>query len=1219
MSTRLLTTPSGSTSGGSSRRVLWKLTGVICLALAFLLAVPARAQYYASQTMRADGGNLSLGSMRENYLKKLNKVISVTFEDVTVEQALKTITSRADLLLSYGRTDLMRERRVNLELKNVTVLEALYKVVEGMNITFQLSPTGYVIVLPGPEPLPEPEAPADEPVRYELAAFQVSGQVTSAEDGEPLPGVNIVVKGTTIGTTTDSNGRYTIEAPTSLDTLVFSFIGYQTQEVPILARSTLNVQLAIAALELGDDIVVVGYGTQQKVNLTGAVDQVTSEALENRSIANLTQGLQGIMPNVNIRMLDGKPTETPQINIRGTTSIGQGGSALVLIDGVEGDPSMINPNDIESISVLKDAASAAVYGARGAFGVVLITTKRPQRDDLAITYSVIGGAKRPIVSQKFVTDGYTWAKMFNESFVNWEGSLPQNVNKTLTFSQEYLEELKRRSEDPSLPKTEIGPDGRYVYYHSTDWYDLLYKDYLTSMEHNLSVSRSSENASFLISGRYMGQQGLFRYSPDDYRMLNLRANGSIRLYPWLQVNNNFLVSNRTYYNPLNVGEGGGIWRNIADEGHPLAPLLNPDGTLTYSAAYTVGDFYYGKNGFDTERTTLRNTTGFVMDFFDHRFRINGDFSFQNTYSDQMRRRVQVPYSRAPGVIEYVGTQYNDIQRTDERRYYLASNLYGEYQNVFKNVHYLSVTAGVNYENSQFERLMAERNGLIFEDARDINLALGQAISTSGGFERWAILGGFYRLNYIFGDRYLLELNGRYDGSSKFPENERYAFFPSASIGWRISQEPFWHVSPKFINELKLRGSYGSMGNGNIGAYVFQETFNISQTDRILAGVQPQYTSRPSVLPEGLTWETVTTQNLGLDLEMLDGRLQFTGDAYIRNTEDMFTIGMTLPAVFGATSPRGNYADLRTTGWELMLGWGDQFDIASKPFDYRIRFTLSDNKSVITRYNNPDKFLDDYYEGMRVGEMWGFITEGFFKTQEEIENHADQSVYRSTSWGGIFPGDIKLKDVDGDGVISDGDNTANNPGDRVIIGNSAPRYAFGLDLGASWNNFFFSAFFQGIGKQDWYPRYESNLFWGQYNRPYGDIPKWHLKPGMIWSEDNPDSFFPRYVSRLANRNEGILRQPQSKYVMNAAYCRLKNLQFGYNLPRSLTSKYGARATRIYFSADNIWTYSPLYKIVDNIDVENATAPSDQLFTSSNAGDGYNYPMLKSLTLGLSVTF
>src|SRR5690606_16011578 len=298
----------------------------------------------------------------------------------------------------------------------------------------------------------------------------------------------------------------------------------------------------------------------------------------------------------------------PAINIRGTTSIGQGGNALVLIDGVEGDPSMLNPNDIEPITVLKDASSAAVYGARGAFGALLITTKRPRGGQLTVNVSSSYGVREPVVRPNFVTDGYTWAKMFNEAFTNWSGTVAQNVNKTLPFSLEYLAELERRSKDPSLPRVEVGPDGQYVYYYSTDWYDLLYKDRTPSMEHTVSVSRSSETADFMVSGRYLDQAGLFRYNSDDYRIANLRANGTIRLTDWLSLSSNFDYSNRKYHNPLNVGEGGGIWRNIADEGHPMAPLLNPDGTLSHSAAYTVGDFYYGRNGIDFDRSVFRNTT-----------------------------------------------------------------------------------------------------------------------------------------------------------------------------------------------------------------------------------------------------------------------------------------------------------------------------------------------------------------------------------------------------------------------------------------------------------------------------------------------------------------------------------------------------------------------------------------------------------------------------------
>jgi hypothetical protein len=439
------------------------------------------------------------------------------------------------------------------------------------------------------------------------------------------------------------------------------------------------------------------------------------------------------------------------------------------------------------------------------------------------------------------------------------------------------------------------------------------------------------------------------------------------------------------------------------------------------------------------------------------------------------------------------------------------------------------------------------------------------------------------------------------------------------VGWRISSEPFWRVPVDLVSDLKIRASYGSMGNGNIGAYAFHELFNVSQSSRILNGVQPRTTSAPAVLPDGLTWETVTTRNLGLDLDMLLGRLQFTGDVFSRTTTDMYTIGMTLPATFGATSPRGNYADLRTTGWEAALGWRDRFNLATRPFGYDLRLTLADHQSRILKYNNPDKFLNDYYAGMRLGELWGFVTEGFFTSDAEIAAHADQSLYRSHSSGKIQVGDIKLQDLNGDGRINTGNNTFDNPGDRVIIGNTTPRYRYGINLGANYSSFFVSTFFQGVARQDWYPIAESNVFWGQYNRPYGDIPTWHLRDGMIWSPENPNSFFPRYASRLANRSEGILRQPQSKYVMDASYLRLKNFQVGYNIPTSLTSRIGSNSARVYFSGDNLWTRSPLYRIVNNVDVENATAPSDQMFTSGNAGDGYNYPMLKSMTVGASVTF
>jgi TonB-linked SusC/RagA family outer membrane protein len=768
-------------------------------------------------------------------------------------------------------------------------------------------------------------------------------------------------------------------------------------------RTVIDVGLELDSKSL-EEVVVVAYGTQKKVNMTGAVDQVSAKVLNNRAIPNLSQGLQGVIPNLNITLEDGKPIQSPTYNIRGMTSVGQGGSALILIDGVEGDPRMINPRDVASITILKDAASAAIYGARGAFGVVLITTKIPENGRVSVDYYANYSVKKPTTVPDLVSDGYQWASIFNEAWTAWNdySQTPQNVNKTMKFSPEYLAELKRRSEDPSLPKVDVLPNGEYVYYANTDWYKELYKNNLSANEHNVTVSGATDKATFQVTGRYLGQEGLFRYNSDDYKMYNFRARGTVQLTSWLQIDNNTQYSNMLYHNPLNVGEGGSIWRNISDEGHPMAPMFNPDGTLSYTAAYTVGDFWYGKNGYDMNERVMRNTSAFDAKFFDKKISVKGNFTFQNTDSDWSVIRVPVPYSRRPGVIEYVGTNTNDIQELRNETEYMATNIYAEYENTFSARHHIKGLIGYNYEQSVFESLRAQRNGLIYENATDINLALGQSISTAGGWDKWNVLGGFFRLNYIFDERYLLEVNGRYDGSSKFPANERYAFFPSVSAGWRVSNESFWNVSDNIISELKFRGSYGSLGNGSIASYSFQEKFSVQQSNLILNGVRPQVTSQPGVLPAGLTWETATVQNLGIDLAMLSGRLLLNADAYTRKTTDMFTPGMTLPAVFGTSVPKGNYADLKTTGWEIVLDWQDEFSVATKPFGYSVRLTLADNQTEILKFNNPDNRLTDFYKGQKYGEIWGYETEGFFTSVEDIANHADQSAILASTSGKLLP-------------------------------------------------------------------------------------------------------------------------------------------------------------------------------------------------------------------------
>lgn len=1051
---------------------------------------------------------------------------------------------------------------------------------------------------------------------------RISGRIVD-EKGAPLPGASVRIAELNVVVQSNSDGIYTFDVAPGAYTLTASFISYTTAtqtKVAVKAGQTTALNITLTA-ETGtlNEVLVVGYGTQKRENLTGAVTQVTSKVLENRSVANLAQGLQGVIPNLNLNIADGRPTQSPAFNVRGTTSIGQGGNALVLIDGIEGDPGRINPNDIASVTVLKDAASAAIYGARAAFGVVLITTKNPAKERTSISYSITQSIKTPTTVPDYVSDGYTFASMFNEGWSAWNdySQTPQNINKTVKFSPAYLEELKRRSENPGLPKTEVNAAGEYEYYGNTDWYDGLYKDNTSATDQNITLSGGSGKTDFYISGRSYKQNGLFRYNSDDYEMLNLRAKGSIQLYPWLKVYNNADYSASKYHTPLNVGEGGGIWRNIADEGHTVSPMFNPDGTLTFSSAYTVGDLWYGKNGIDMDNKVFRNTTGFSTSFFNDTFRVKGDFTFQNTDNDQSRKRVPVPYSRKPGVIEYVGLNYNDLQNLNRSTQYMVTNIYAEYEPKISENHYIKVLAGYNYEQSTYKGLEALRNGLIFEDAKDINLALGQSIQTAGGYEQWAILGGFYRLNYAFKDRYLVELNGRYDGSSKFPDNQRYAFFPSFSAGWRVSKEPFWKINPNVITDLKIRASYGSLGNGNIASYAFQEKFKIEQSGRVLNGVRPQQTSQPGVIPNGLTWETSTTQNIGLDIAFLNNRLNFSGDAYTRKTTDMFTVGMTLPAVFGTGVPKGNYADLRTTGWEANLSWNDRVEVGGSPLSYSVRLTLADYKSKILKYNNPDQRLTDYYAGQTVGEIWGFVTDGYFLSEADVANSPSQILYKSSNTSKSLPGDIKFRDINGDGVINNGDNTVGNPGDRKVIGNSTPRYTYGIALGADWKGFFFSTFFQGVGSMDWYPGTENGTFWGQYNRPYNKIPTSHI--GNIWSPENPNAYFPRYRGYIAQNGSGTLAQAQTKYLQDVSYIRLKNLQLGYTLSQSFVKKAGLSNVRVFLSGENLWSSSPLYKVTRDLDVENI-GKSDAILTGdSNSGNGNNYPILKTFSLGLTATF
>ena len=1050
------------------------------------------------------------------------------------------------------------------------------------------------------------------PLGIMAQATYVTGNVTDVT-GEPIPGATIRVTGQpTIGTVTDIDGNFSL-AVQGEPTLEISFIGYKTQQVKATPASPMKIVLEETAQNLSE-VIVVGYGTQKKVNLTGAVEQVGEEVFRNRSVASVSQALQGAVPNLNITMEDGKPSRSATYNVRGTTSIGQGGSALVLIDGVEGDPSMLNPNDIASVSVLKDAASAAIYGARGSFGVVLITTKGATTGKPTINYKGNFSLQSPTNTPDFVTDGVIWAEHFRDAFYNYNKTLPTSMNNgKQAYSEEWLAEFKRRKEAGITDEVDVAADGSYVYYGNTDWYDLLYKDQTFAQDHNVTISGGSEKADFYLSGRFYKYNGLYNYNPDTYQSINLRAKGSLQLFNWLRISNNLEFTNTDHHNPTVASYSYTVQRYIELTSYPSMPVFNPDGSYTMPAAYSIGGFMDGKNYQDRNNKLLKNTTAFSANFLGNKLHVNGDFTFRYKTYDNMRKRTRVPFSEEEGVFSTFGS-YDDIQRGFATTLYTATNLYADYEQTFGGNHYFKAMAGYNYETSAYKAMSANRNGVLLEDATSIALALGDATTLSENITNWRILGLFFRLNYGYKDRYLFEVNGRYDGSSKFPEDQQYAFFPSFSAGWRLSEEPFWKEwTNSFFDNLKIRASYGSLGNGNVAPYSFMELLQIKTSGRVLGGIKPNYTSNPAVIPNSLTWETATTTDIGVDMSMLDGRLQLSGDYYIRKTTDMYTVGVTLPEVFGATSPKGNYADMSTRGWEISVSYRDHFNLAGKRFNWEIKGTLHDYKSTIDKYNNSTKNLDDYYEGQTVGELWGYLTDGLFQSDAETEGYVNTIVQSSIDnvWEA---GDLKFVDLNNNGRIDYGDNTATNPGDKVIIGNSEPRYIYSFTLSADWNDIFFSAFFQGVGKQDWFPSKESP-FWGQYNRPYNSLPSWQI--GNYWTPDNPDAYLPRYSTYNSALGWGSVMT--DRYIQNVAYLRLKNLQIGYNLPKALVAKAGMQAIQIYLTGENLLCWSPLYKRTKDFDVSTATSHVDSDLSSNNMGDGNSYPLMRSVSLGLSITF
>ncbi len=1055
----------------------------------------------------------------------------------------------------------------------------------------------------------------------------VAGRVISSEEEGGLVGATILVKGTSQGTVSDLDGSYQIAVPSTESILVFSYTGFATQEITVGTQSVIDVMMSPDYAQL-DEIVVTGYGVQKKANLSGAVDNVSTEQLASRPVANLAQGLQGISPNLNIDFNSGAPGEAAKLNIRGFTSV-NGGQPLVLIDGVPSDARELNriaPRDVESISVLKDASSAAIYGARAAFGVIIVTTKSGATEGMQVSYSNNFTNGSPTILGDKITDPYIYLRLKETSTDNtpWD-----NFN----FSDERYEWARQRSDNPSsVEGVRIDPNdaGRWEYMGNRDWSEAFLVN-TNSQEHHLSIAGKSDRAQYFLSGSYNRTNGALTIADDFFDRYTLRGKASFELSDRLTISNNMYLTqtNRTFPTYLDIF-------NLYNF-EPTDYDKNPDGTWANTSVGREAARLSDGGVTDTLYNSLQNTLSAQWEVLENTLTINADFTFRRGHTDGSSDRRKYVIGFGPETFAEEGDNW--ALRASGKEEYNVFNIYGTFTRSL-GLHNFTLIGGFNQEYFRKELFFSLRPGIISASLPTIALATGDP--RVGEFiQDWALRGVFYRLNYIYADKYIVEFNGRYDGSSRFPSNKRFGFFPSASVAWRMDREGFLSSS-EVISHLKLRASYGSLGNQDVAPYGYIPSLRAITGGYIIDGKLPQRVVSPALVSANYSWEDVSTLNAGIDIGLLEDRLSLSFDIYQRDTKGMLTKGRDLPDVLGADEPDENAADLRTKGWEMTLGYRNRFSVAGKPLHFDVSVALSDSRTTITRFDNPNGNLNQYYEGLELGEIWGLTSDGLFESEEEIAALNETSLI---PWGAlnIVPGWPKYVDLDGNGLIEKG-LTTQDPKDLSVIGNLTPRYRFGVNLGADWNGIDLNVFLQGVGKRDYYP--QDYLYWGFYQQPYAggyahlsdfyrpadDSPVQLAKHSQSYidaglASANTDSRYPVLQAWLADRNLGErvdqskgLAIPQSGYLLNGSYLRLKNLTIGYTLPAALLEKISIASLRIFVSGDNLTEWSG---VKDFYDPEAITSVDDKydpsVSTSRRVGSGFAYPFQRRYSIGLNVDF
>lgn len=1045
----------------------------------------------------------------------------------------------------------------------------------------------------------------------------IKGRVVESTADEPLVGVTVVVTGTQTGAITDSRGRFSLVVSENAKSLTVSTIGYETVMIPLTDAGSYDVSMKTTENSL-KQLVVVGYGTQRKEDLTGAVSTVdVNKTFSSRPMYDVTKSLQGIVPGLTITYPDGGLTTSPSILLRGVGSVNGNSAPLILVDNVPTpDLSVINPDDIASVTVLKDAASASIYGARAAFGVILIKTKYGHFDQpITVHYSDNFSWNTPTVLPDFSDPLKSFPAIIAAS------TRAGNPNPDLfgmTFKNELAGITQWEQKFPNGKKGNAMTEGEDFNYGTNGqpmgfwrlWNvkDMMLNKFTPQQKHNLSVIGGTKNVSYYMSFGYNFQGGIMKPNPDKLKEYNITAAVDARVTSWLDLSTKIMYRNFDYTEPFPYQQYFyymwrwpqymplGTWTG-PNNNQPPSYFYTPYGLLKIAKQSSVVDNY--------SRVDLGATLRPVNHLsIEAHYTINRDNALTHEAGGAP---ILWYWWQGPG-FHLTNTQpWNDFAAYDEGRAITNTfNGFATYDNTFNDVHHLTVMAGVNAEDDENIGFRAEADQLLDFNLPELDLTTGATGMqfVSGNHNHSAYAGFFGRVNYAYKDKYLIELNSRYDGSSAYSPNKRWAFFNSGSVGYRISQEPFMDFIKPLFNDLKLRASYGSIGNLNVGGQFYIPTMNSYQAAWLVNGTKPISFTNPLAVANSLTWEKVTTLDLGIDFNLWKNYISGSFDWYQRTTSGMLATNQ-VAATFGASAPRTNQGTMRGRGFEADINFNYPVTKNLKLF---AMLSLANNKAVITKWNNPSKLISEYYSGATYGAIWGFETAGFFQSTEDVAKSPSQVGLQSGNF--VYgPGDVKFKDLNHDGKIDAGNSTATNHGDLTVIGNNQPEYLYGAQIGGSWKNFDLYIFFQGVGKQN---------MWGLGDMViplYSGAQILYKNQLNYWTPTNTNAFYP--VPYSGNAGHGTVSglaagdnnfYPQSKYLLNLAYLRLKNVTIGYTLPNQWAEKVHMSKLRVYLSGEDL------------AELDHMTVPLDPEITDGQLGfTGRTFPFERSYSFGVQVTF